>query len=119
MFAIVPVVIVVIPVTLGAPTMLVFIPPAMVAGVAILAGFVQFVASLVSLAAVAAMVFNGFMKTMIRLGDAPLATIFIGAQTRSAGEEQETRQRRTGQRYLPGSKNSRLKFGLHPVLLCF
>jgi hypothetical protein len=47
-------------------------------------------ASLLSLAAVATMVFNGFMETMIRPGNALLA-IIIGAQTRSAGEEQESR----------------------------
>jgi len=78
MFAIVPIVIVIIPVALGAPTVAVFIPPAMVAGVAILAGFVELTARLVSLTAVAAMVFNGFMETMIRPGNALLATI-IGA----------------------------------------
>jgi len=78
MFAIVSIMIVIIPVALGAPTVAVFIPPAMVAGVAILAGFVELTARLVSLTAVAAMVFNGFMETMIRPGNALLATI-IGA----------------------------------------
>ena len=39
MFAIVSIVIVIIPVALGAPTVTVFIPPAMVAGVAVLADF--------------------------------------------------------------------------------
>ncbi len=78
MFAIVSIVIVIIPVALGAPTVAVFIPPAMVAGVAILACFVELTASLVGLTAVATMVFNGFMKTMIGPGNALLATI-IGA----------------------------------------
>ena len=90
MFAIVPVVIVVIPVALGAPTVTVFIPPAMIAGVAILASFVQLMASVFGLAALASMMLDGFMEAMIRFGDAPLA-IVIGAQTRSAGEEQESR----------------------------
>jgi hypothetical protein len=78
MFAIVSIMIVIIPVALGAPTVAVFIPPAMVAGVAVLAGFVELTASLVGLTAVATMVFNGFMKTMIGPGNALLATI-IGA----------------------------------------
>jgi hypothetical protein len=95
MFAIVPVVIVVIPIAVGAPTVAVFIPPAMVAGVAILAGFVQLMASVFGLATLAPMMLDGFVKTVIRLGDAPLATVLIGAQTRSASEEQKSRQRRT------------------------
>jgi len=78
MLAIVPIVIVIIPIAVRAPTVTVFIPPAMVAGVTILAGFVELTASLVGLTAVATMVFNGFMKTMIGPGNALLATI-IGA----------------------------------------
>jgi hypothetical protein len=93
--------------------MLVFIPPAMVAGVAILAGFVQFVPGFLRLAAVAAMVFDGFVKTMIGPGDAPLAIVIMGAQTRSASEEQKSSHCRTGQRDFCRSKNSRLKFYLH------
>jgi hypothetical protein len=76
--------------------MLVFIQPAMIAGVAILASFVQFVARFFRLAAVATVILNGFMKTMVSLGDTPLATVLIGSQTRRAAEEQESRQRRTG-----------------------
>jgi len=91
MFAIVPIMIVIIPIAIGAPPVAVFVPPTMVAGVAILAGFVQVVASPLSLAAVATMIFNGFMKTMVSPGNALLA-IVIGAQTRSAGEEQKSRQ---------------------------
>lgn len=115
MFAIVPVVIVVVPVALGAPTVTVFIPPAMIAGVAILASFVQLMASVVGLAALASMMLDGFMETMIRPGDTLLA-IVIGAQTRRAGKEQESRQGCAGQRDFCYSKNPRLKFSLHPVL---
>ena len=91
MFAIIPIMIVVIPIAVGAPPMAIFVPPAMVPGVTILAGFVQVMASLLSLAAVATVVFNGFMETMVGPGNAFLA-IVIGAQTRSAGEEQKSRQ---------------------------
>ena len=75
MFAIVLIVVVIIPVAVGAPTVTVFIPPAMVAGVAILAGFVQLTTSVVSLAALASMMLNGFMKTMIGPGNAFLASV--------------------------------------------
>jgi hypothetical protein len=53
---------------------------------------------------------------MIGPRNAPLASVVIGAQTRSAGEEQESRQRGAGQHYFPGSNNSQVKFGLHPVV---
>src|SRR5712671_328927 len=115
MLAIVPIVIVIIPVAVRAPTVTVFIPPAVIAGVAILAGFVELTASLVGLAAVATMVFNGFMETMIGPGNALLA-IVVGAQTRSASEEQKSRQCSSDQRDFSCSKNSRLKFCLHPIL---
>src|SRR6266436_1687807 len=107
------IVIVVVPIAVGVPTMLVFIPPAMSAVPAIFARFVQFMASVVRLLALTPMMFDGLMKTMIGPGDAPLASIVIGAQTRCAGEEQKARQRCASQHYFPDSKNSRLKFGLH------
>jgi hypothetical protein len=110
------VVIVVVPIVLGVPTMLVLIPPAMGAVPAILARFVQFVPSLISLFAFAAVVLDGFMKTVIGPADATLAIVVVGAQARCAGEEQKARQRSAGQHYFPDRKNSRLKFGLHPVL---
>jgi len=115
MFAIVFVMIVIIPIAVGVPTMLVFIPPAMIVGVTRFAGFVQFVARIVGLPAVASMMLNGFVKTMIRLGHTALA-IVIGAQTRSAREKQKTCHCRAGHRNFCCSKNSRLKFCLHPVL---
>src|SRR5216684_9226792 len=105
------VMVMVVPIVVGVPTMLVFIPPAMGAVPAIFARFVQFVPSLIGLFAFAPVMLDGFMKTMIGPGDAPLASVVIGAQTRRAGEEQEARQH-----CFPDSKNSRLKFGLHPVL---
>jgi len=110
------VMVMVVPIVVGVPTMLVFIPPAMGAVPAIFARFVQFVPSLIGLFAFAPVMLDGFMKTMIGPGDAPLASVVIGAQTRRAGEEQEARQRGARQHCFPDSKNSRLKFGLHPVL---
>jgi hypothetical protein len=115
--AIVSIVVAVVPVVLGAPPMLVLIPPAMIATPTIFARFVQLVPSFVRLLALAPMMLDGFMEMMIRLRDAPLASVIIGAQTRSPGEEQKSRQRSTGQRDFSRSKNSRLQFCMHPVLL--
>jgi hypothetical protein len=112
----VTIVVVVVPIAVGVPTVLEFVPPAMRAVPAILARFVQLMASVVRLPTLTPMMFDGFMKTMIGPGDAPLASIVIGAQTRCAAEEQKARQRGARQHYFPDSKNSRLKFGLHQVL---
>jgi hypothetical protein len=110
------IVVVVVPVAIGMPTMLVFIPPAMSAVPAIFAGLVQFMASVVRLPALTPMTLDGFVKMMIGPRNAPLASVVIGAQTRSAGEEQESRQRGAGQHYFSDGENSRQKFGLHPVV---
>jgi len=107
------IVIVVVPIAVGVPTAPVFVPPLVKVRKAILARFVQFMASVVRLPTLTPMMLDGFMKTMIGPGDAPLASIVIGAQTRCAGEEQKARQRCASQHYFPDSKNSRLKFGLH------
>jgi hypothetical protein len=92
----------------------VFIPPAMVAGIAILAGFVQIAASVIGLSAFAPMMLNGFMKAMIRARDSLLA-IILGAQARRSTKQQKSRHYSRGQRDFCHSKNSRL-FCLHPVL---
>jgi hypothetical protein len=65
----------------------------MVAVPAVLAGFTQLAPSVVRLAASASMMLDCFMKTVIRLGDSPLASFVIGAQTRRAGEKQESGER--------------------------
>jgi hypothetical protein len=112
----VAIVVVVVPVVIGMPTVFVFIPPTMSVIPAIFARFVQFMPGLISLFAFASMMLDGFMKMMIGPGDATLAVVVIGAQTRCAGEEQEPRQRSAGQHYFSDGENSRQKFGLHPVV---
>jgi len=112
----VAIVVVVIPIAIGMPTVFVFVPPAMSAAPAILARLVQFMPGLISLFAFASMMLDGFMKMMIGPGDATLAIVVIGAQTRSAGEEQKPHQRSAGQHYFSDGENSRQKFGLHPVV---
>jgi hypothetical protein len=113
---VIAVMIVVVPIALGMPTVPVLVPPLVKVRKAILARFVQFMASVVRLLTLTPMMLDGFMKAMIGPGDAFLAIVVIGAQTRCAGEEQKASQRGASQHYFPDSKNSRLKFGLHQVL---
>jgi hypothetical protein len=122
---VIPIVVMVVPIVLGVPAMPVFIPPAMPVVPTVFARFAQLVPSFVGLLAFAPMMFDGVMKMMVRPGDSLLAIVVIGAQTRRAGEEKESRQSRAGQCYFPRTKyssffrpkNSRMKFCLHPVLL--
>jgi hypothetical protein len=119
------IVIAVVPIVLGVPTMLALIPPAMTVSTAILARRAQFAPRMVRLPALAPMMVERFLEMMIRLGNTLAATVVTGAQTRNAAEEQESRQRSTGQRYFPcakkpcssHSKHFGLKLCLHPVLL--
>jgi hypothetical protein len=99
--------------------MSVLIPPTVAAVPAILTRFAQLRARMVGLTALASMMLDGFMKAMIRFGNAPLAIVVICAQTRGATEEQESGQRSACQHGLSGPENSRLQFCLHPVLLYF
>jgi hypothetical protein len=113
-FALVLIMVAIIPIAVGVPAVTVLIPPATVAGITVLACFVQLTAGVVGLTAFASVMLDGFVETMVRPRNALLA-IIIGAQTRRPGEEQKSRKCSTGQRDLCRSENSRLKFTLHPV----
>ena len=82
----VAVVIVIVPVAIGAPAVAIFIPPAMAVLPTPGACFRQFMAVLRGLRAVPAMVLGGFMKFVIHASDAPLA-VFVRAQWGGAGKE--------------------------------
>jgi hypothetical protein len=71
------VVIVVIPIAIGMPPVAVFIPPAMSFVPAAFPRFMQFVARMIGLPAIPAVMLHGFMQFVIRLGDAPLALVVI------------------------------------------
>ena len=73
------IVVAVVPIAVGVPTVPVFVPPTVKVRKAILARFMQFMASVVRLLTLTPMMFDGLMKTMIGPGDAPLASIVIGA----------------------------------------
>ena len=73
----VTIVIVVIPIAIGMPTMAVFIPPAMPLIPAAFPCFVQLPPRVIRLPAIPAVVFRGFVEFVVRLGDAALTTIVV------------------------------------------
>lgn len=82
--------ILIVPVPLGAPAMLVFVPPAMPVRPAVLSRLVQLMTSMLGLLALVSMVFNGLMQTVIGAGN-PVLAIIVRSQAGSASEKQETR----------------------------
>jgi hypothetical protein len=71
------VVVVLVPIALGAPAVLVFIPPAVPFGPAVLAGCVQFAALVIGLTTVASVLFDGLVEFMVRVGDPALTAVDI------------------------------------------
>jgi len=91
----VAVVIVIIPIAIGTPTAAVFIPPAVTLSPAAFARFAQFIPRMVGLPAVPAVMFDGFVKFVIRLGDPSLAfVIAFGGCPGCARECQHAKKRR-------------------------
>jgi hypothetical protein len=77
--------IVVVPIMLGMPSMLVFIPPSMIGLPATLTQFVQIPAAMLSLFTPVAMMLDGFVQSVIGLCDTPLAVV-IRTQTWRTGK---------------------------------
>jgi hypothetical protein len=75
--ALVPVVIVIVPIAIAVPAVAIFVPPAMSFVPAAFPCLVQFVARAVRLPAFPSVVLDGFVQLVIRLGNAPLATIVV------------------------------------------
>ena len=90
------VVIVVIPVVIGAPAMGVFIPPTTIVLPAIGARFREFFAPVLRLRTVVAMMLNGFMQLVVSVASALLAFV-IGTDRSSTGHKQESRKGNRGQ----------------------
>ncbi len=84
----------VIPVAVGMPTMAVFIPPPVRVRPAVFARLVQLLPRVYHLPAFPAVMFGGFVQPMIGFCDAPLARPFIGANRRWTHENQSACQRR-------------------------
>src|SRR5258708_9076391 len=69
------IVVVIIPIAIGAPAAVVFIPPAMVMFPTPSARFGKLMAIFCNLRAVPAMMLGGFMEFVVRVGDTPLAVV--------------------------------------------
>jgi len=83
----VAIVIVVIPIAFGMPAVAVFVPPAVPLIPAVLPRFVQFVPSVVRLSAVPTMMLHGFVKFVVRLGNAaPATSVAFGRHPRRSRE---------------------------------
>jgi len=73
----VAIVVVVIPIAIGMPAVAVFVPPAMPLIPAAFPRFTQLVTSMFRLAAIPAVMFRGFVKLVVRLGDSSLTTMVV------------------------------------------
>ena len=71
------IVVVLVPIVLGAPAVLVFIPPAMLLAPATLASFVQFATLVIGLPAVAAMFLDGLVEFMVGVSDSTLTAVDV------------------------------------------
>ena len=77
-----------VPVVLGAPAVLVLIPPAMLLAPATLARFVKFTTLVICLAAVASMFLDGLVEFVIRMRDPALTAVDVfGVKPRRSAEE--------------------------------
>src|SRR5258706_9454640 len=85
--------VVLVPVVLGAPAVLVLVPPAMLLAPAALAGFVQFPTLVIGLPAVASVFLDGFVEFMLGVSHSTLTAVDVfGVQPRYSGEKQSCRQ---------------------------
>jgi hypothetical protein len=114
----VAVVIVIIPIAIGVPAVAILIPPAMALVPATFARFVQFVPRTIGLPAFPAVMLDGFVQPVIRLGDAPLATaVVIRARTRRPGKDREANKRSRNKHGLSEKLSlSRVKFHVLSIL---
>ena len=87
------VVVVFVPVALGVPAVLVFIPPAMMLTPATFPHFVQFAAFVIGLAAVAAVAFNSLVKFMLGVSDATLTAVDVFSVQHWSEEEDRAQNR--------------------------
>jgi hypothetical protein len=67
--------IVIVPIAIGVPAMIVFVPPAMIHGIAVLALFVQLVSPVVGFAAVRAVMLDGLVELVVNFREALLAIV--------------------------------------------
>jgi hypothetical protein len=111
--------VIVIPIAIGVPAVIVFIPPPVVRAPARLASLVQLVTRALRLPAIPAVMFHGLVKFVIGFGQAMLAFAFVRAGSRHAGEQQKSSQRRAAQEQFPKPMLSQSMFRFHRILLSF
>jgi hypothetical protein len=89
----VAVVVPLVPIAFGVPTMFVFVPPSMTLTPATFAGGVQLATFMIGLSAMASMSLDRFVKIVLPMRDTLLASIHaFGVQPRCCGEEQSRHQ---------------------------
>jgi hypothetical protein len=79
--------IVIVPIAIGVPAMIVFVPPPVIYGIAVLALLVQLVPPVVGFAAVRAVMLDGLVKLVVNFRKTLLA--IVGAHDWSSGGEGE------------------------------
>jgi hypothetical protein len=78
-----------VPIVLRAPPVFVFIPPAVLLAPAALSRFMQFMALTLCLRAVASMVLNRFMESMLHVGNSALTAVnIVGMKPRHRDRQQ-------------------------------
>lgn len=86
------VVVVIIPVAVGMPAMVVFVPPALIGGPAAFTLRLQLVAPMVGLVALSPVMLDSFVQLVIDFGDSHLAIIVGVHGQRDCGEGEQSRQ---------------------------
>ncbi len=82
------IVVMIVPVVVGVPTMGILIPPAVIVSPAPFTGIAQFVAPVVGLFAIRAVMLDRFVQLVIGMGNARLTIVLlIGAHPRGTGQE--------------------------------
>jgi hypothetical protein len=81
-------VVVIVPIAVGVPATIVLVPPLVLVGVAVFAGFAELVTGVFGLSAVPAMATGGLVELVIGFTQAALAGAFVGAESGYAYKEQ-------------------------------
>ena len=112
------IVVVVIPIAIGMPAVAVFVPPAVPFVPAAFPRIVQFVPRTVRLLAIPAVMLNGFVEFVVRLGDAALASaVVIRERTRRTGKGHQANKCHGSEHGLPEKLLlSRLKLHVLSIL---
>jgi hypothetical protein len=108
----------VVPIAVGVPAVLVFIPPSVVGAPAILASLVQLMARVFRLLAIPAVMLHRFVESVIGLCQAMMALFFICPYVRGACEKQKSRESGASQKYFPERQVSQPMFSLHLWFSC-